>query len=299
MKKISNTFDAREYLIKHLKKQIIGPLDGHFERNVPSYQFCPNDLARHKQEVLAKPPIQIYTAGILYPQKNLDDQNINASEDVDEEIDSENLNETDTKEEPKMYENIQKDNLNEEINHKDEDEEDRVESESSDNNYDVDLTNELRQSAIGISVVVSAGKSLVLGIKDVGRYQKLLNNPPKILLIACYYMSKFSKNEISYQWFCKKFNLENSQRATVLKFLQEISSIKHTKIKVNYEDYFDKYFDNRVGWKDRVDISLDLIAEELKNLTKEELESKIENFLLKEFDELPNKIVFAGYGQSH
>jgi len=300
MKKISNTFQAREYLIKHLKKQIIGPLDGHFERNVPSFQFCPNDHARHKQEILTKSPRQIYTAGILYPQKNLDNQNSNTTKDVDEEIENENPTESEnSKEDSSMYENIEKDKLTEEKNQKEkeEEEEDRVESESPDNNHDVDLTNELRQSAIGISVVVNTEKSLVLGIKDVGRYHKLSKNPPKILLTACYYMSKFSKNEVSYQWFCNQFNLENSQRSTVLKFLQEISSIKHTKIKASYEDYFDKYFDNRIGWKDRVDTSLDLIAQDLKNLTKEELETNIENFLLKEFDEPQNKIFFAGYGR--
>ena len=64
----NNADDTRSFLINELKKQLVGPQDGHFTSNIPSFQFSPNNSNNHKQEILPKNPRSIYTAGILFPQ---------------------------------------------------------------------------------------------------------------------------------------------------------------------------------------------------------------------------------------
>ena len=57
--KIKDAVETREYLIQELKKQIIGPLDGHFTPGIASFQFTPENLSTHKQEVLSKCGIRL------------------------------------------------------------------------------------------------------------------------------------------------------------------------------------------------------------------------------------------------
>lgn len=296
MKKISTTQDAREYLINHLKKQIVGPLDGHFEKNIPSFQFCPNDLSRHKQEVLKKPPRQIYSAGILYPQQNenvYEEINEDDNENLDIDEIEDQINEELLSDDIKIYDDLSEINLTEQ---KDNNKEEDLDEESADNNFDIDLTNELKQSAIGISVLVKINKPLLIGIKDIGRYFKLAKEPSKTLLIACYYLSKFSNNKSSYNWFYNEYNLENNQRNTILKFLEKKFTIKSSIIKASYEDYFDKFFSHREGWKNRNNFKLDLIANELKNFSKEDLEVIIKKSLVNNINH-DEKNIFFGYGR--
>ena len=39
---LKNADDARTYLIAELKKQLVGPQDGHFTDGIASFQFSPN-----------------------------------------------------------------------------------------------------------------------------------------------------------------------------------------------------------------------------------------------------------------
>ena len=48
---------------------------------------------------------------------------------------------------------------------------------------------------------------------------------------------------------------------------------------MKYRDYFDKFSDNRVGWK-RVNPRLDEIVNEFQSFTKIQLEDRIKNALI-------------------
>ena len=81
---------------------------------------------------------------------------------------------------------------------------DDIEEEVSDNNFDLDLTNELRASAMGMTILISNDRPINIGVNDIGRYNKLGKEPSKQLLMACCYLSKY---ENSYQWLFEKFKL--------------------------------------------------------------------------------------------
>ena len=85
--KIKNAKEARDYLIDEIKRQIVGPGNGHFVKDICSFQFNPKNKNRHLQEILDESPSNLYMAGILYPQKTTFEniENIN-------EIDEEDLN---------------------------------------------------------------------------------------------------------------------------------------------------------------------------------------------------------------
>ena len=248
-KKINNAAEAREYLIQEMKKQLVGPQDGHFTKDIPSFQFNPANPERHKQEVLSKSPRNIYTAGILYPQKAkvvMDENEEGIDEDKSEDEDSQSLKRKNEAEEAE-----------------DDDEQ------TVDNNFDIDLTNELRASAMGMSVLASTNKSLIVGTEDMGRYHTFGREPPKNLLIICHYLAKYKE---SYSWLSNEYKLSNDTQEACFEFLEKIFSIKNIKMK--YRDHFDTYFEHRKGWKKK-NQTVDEIVNELQNLDKSSLEAKV------------------------
>ena len=60
-KVIKSASETREYLIQELKKQLVGP-------GMSSYEYFSQDKYNHSNEILDKSPRSIYTAGILFPQ---------------------------------------------------------------------------------------------------------------------------------------------------------------------------------------------------------------------------------------
>lgn len=65
---IKTALDTREYLIKEIKKQLVGPGMGNYENySQKGYE--------EKYEVLNKSPRNIYTAGILFPQGEISSNN--------------------------------------------------------------------------------------------------------------------------------------------------------------------------------------------------------------------------------
>ena len=92
--------DCSDFLFEELKKELIGPSDGLFNRpkykkkdtegkgyeiiDTASLSFYPNDPSLHKQEILVDPPKYNYIAGVLYPKKTqygeIVDENFNDDE---------------------------------------------------------------------------------------------------------------------------------------------------------------------------------------------------------------------------
>ena len=60
-KSINSASETREYLIQELKKQLVGP-------GMSSYEYYSQDKYDHSNEILDKSPRSVYTAGILFPQ---------------------------------------------------------------------------------------------------------------------------------------------------------------------------------------------------------------------------------------
>lgn len=282
MKKINNFLESREHLISQLKSQLIGPLDGHFTDGIAVSQYSPNDVSRHKQEILPSSPRQTYLAGVLYPQKSKFDTENQEEKDSDKSKD--NNEETDLLIDNKKEENIDYNENDDEV--------------TSDNNLDLDLTNELRPSAISFSILASIKQELFLGVKDIGIYRKLKNSNSRRLMIVTFYLSKFAKEKASYIFLYEKFKLENSNRSTIHIFLEnffsnEIEGITAEKIKRDYEDYFDKYFEAREGWKNLEKKVLDEIYYELNELSKENLETRVEEILSNKIED----IEYDGYAR--
>ena len=69
------------------------------------------------------------------------------------------------------------------------------EEKTADNNFDLDLTNELRASAMGLSVLISTNKTVVIGVNDIGKFKKICKEASRGLLEACYYLSRFFANK--------------------------------------------------------------------------------------------------------
>lgn len=264
--KINSALDGREYLINQLKKQLIGPLNEHFTPDCLVQQFDPDNPNKHKQEITSVSPIKLYSAGILFPQ--ISDEEVADTEDTEE------LNFEDNEEE----ENIN-DKLNDENKDLDATETEEDEEEPSDNNHEIDLTNELKPSAMGVSVLVEVPEKLIISINDIGRYSKLNKDTPEKLLIVCFYLSKFSKNKESYSWFNKEFETTDNKRVTTHRFLENVFSIRESRIK-GYEVYFDKYFSIRVGWRNQTNARLDAIYDKFNNKEKSELEKEIKEIII-------------------
>jgi hypothetical protein len=182
--KINSALEGREYLIDQLKKQLTGPLNEHFTSDCLVQQFSPNNPNTHKQEITPVRPIDLYSAGILFPQKT--DDEINDENKIGEPIDDEDEEDLDI--------NDNSTDENKDLNESETEEEDENEEEPNDNNLEIDLTNELRPSAMGVSVLVKVPNKLIISINDIGRYSKLGKDVPETLLIVSFYLSKFSKN---------------------------------------------------------------------------------------------------------
>jgi len=269
-KKIYNAAESREYLIQEMKRQLVGPQDGHFTEGVASFQFNPNNPERHKQEILTKSPRLTYTAGILFPQESkvlADEEEENIEENFEEDADQSKKEQTSAS---------VLDDDNEQV---------------TDNNFDIDLTNELRASAIGMSVLASINHPLIVGISDIGRYESFgKETAPKNLLIICYYLAKEKE---SYSWLSAEYKLSNKNQNTCFKFLEKKFGIKNIKMK--YRDYFDTYFENRRGWK-RKNSKIDAIVNELKELDKESLELKVKE-AINNSNSTETVEVLEGYGR--
>ena len=128
---------------------------------------------------------------------------------------------------------------------------------------------------MGMTILVSNDKPIIIGVNDIGRYNKLGKEPSKQLLMACCYLSKY---ENSYEWLFEKFKLPKNTQDECHKFLENIYSVSN--IKVNFRDYFDPHFETnkRVGFdKEKVPTHISRTIKELEKVKREELEMLIEN----------------------
>ena len=140
--KINSALEGREYLIDQLKKQLIGPLNEHFTSDCLVQQFNPNNPNKHKQEITPKSPIKLYSAGILFPQKTDEEvtyQDESAEQNVEDDEEDSTINDGTNDE-------------NKDLNETETEEENA--EEPNDNNLEIDLTNESKPSAMGVSVLV-------------------------------------------------------------------------------------------------------------------------------------------------
>ena len=191
----------------------------------------------HKQEVLTNSPKYNYIAGILYPKKTQYDETIDENYKTEEENDL--VEEIKEREKHKNEKNIQNDGSENNFDHS-----------IADNEDPIDLTNEIKPSAMGLSVYIETPESLIISIKNVGQYYKVGKKEviPEETKVIAFYISKFNDdNKSSYKWISKNFGLENSKQNTVENFISEVFNIKKSTFKNNV-DYFDKFFDQRAGW---------------------------------------------------
>jgi len=65
--KFTKTEEVREFLLDEIQRHTIGPLNEHFYKDIPVFQFNSKEPSKHKQEIV-KDPRSLYLAGILYPQ---------------------------------------------------------------------------------------------------------------------------------------------------------------------------------------------------------------------------------------
>ena len=248
--KIKNASEARDYIIEEVKREIVGPGNGHFRKDILSFQFNPKDLSKHKQEILDESPSNLYMAGILYPQKTLiENIDENSEQDASENFDNETFNNDDEK---KVKKSINFNNIKE-----NEFDESKVDL---DNNRDIDLTNDYKQSAIGLSALIKVPEKLKITISNMGVYHNLKNDINNELLTICLFVSKFAKDSKSYLWFKENYSLINDQRTSTLQFLEKLFDVKESRIK-NIEDYYDKFFSFRKGWhqKNRINPTYDQV----------------------------------------
>ena len=235
--KIKTASEARDYIIQEVKREIVGPGNGHFRKDILSFQFNPENLNKHKQEILDESPSSLYMAGILYPQKTLI-ENINDNTELDEletpDVEALKRDNEEKENKPIHFNNIKENELDET----------KIDI---DNNRDIDLTNDYKQSAIGLSALVKIPEKLKISINDMGVYHNLKNDIKNELLVICLFVSKFASDSKSYIWFKENYSLIKVQRSSTLQFLEKLFNIKESRIK-NIEDYFDKFFSFRKGW---------------------------------------------------
>ena len=90
--------DCSDFLYREMRKELIGPSDGLFNRpqwkkkkdeveevGTPSLSFFPSDPNLHKQEVLTNSPKYNYIAGILYPKETQYEETIGENYKTEEE----------------------------------------------------------------------------------------------------------------------------------------------------------------------------------------------------------------------
>ena len=145
----------------------------------------------------------------------------------------------------------------------------------SDNNFDIDLSNELRASSMGLTVVIYKDKPVLFGVKDIGNYKikKGEKHTKEVLIIASY----LSKYKDSYNWFYNNFNLNKNTQGDCHKFIEKIFSIPN--IKRSYRDHFDVYYkeeNTRKGFRfEKTPKYILQTINELKDISKKDLENKI------------------------
>ena len=129
-----NSLDANHFLTEEITKNLLGPSED--------------------REILSQSPKQSYLAGVLYPQKAINDEIID-----DEEDDTSLVEET---YQAKKFET----NNNVDLTSSGE----NYDLDSADNEKNLDLTNELKPSAMGISVCINLPEVLVISLKNIGQY---------------------------------------------------------------------------------------------------------------------------------
>ena len=129
-----NSLDANHFLTDEITRNLLGPSED--------------------REILSQSPKQSYLAGVLYPQKATNDEII---DDEDEDMSLVEESYQDNKFE--LNDNIDKTLSG-----------DNYDLDSSDNEKNLDLTNELKPSAMGISVCIDIPDVLVISLKNVGQY---------------------------------------------------------------------------------------------------------------------------------
>ena len=129
-----NALDANHFLTDEITKNLLGPTED--------------------REILPQSPKQSYLAGVLYPQKATNDEIID-----DEDEDTSLV--VDTHEIKKFETNKNVDSIPSGENY---------DLDTADNEKNLDLTNELKPSAMGISVCINLPEVLVISLKNVGQY---------------------------------------------------------------------------------------------------------------------------------
>lgn len=285
-KKFNNQKECRDFILEELQKELIGPHENIFyppgkdwNNLTPTSSVNFLDHSKHKEEVLSQSPKFNYIAGVLYPKKCSKDELMD-EDDTFNDIDDDTNNEI-------VQENI-------EININDDDDEN--EELLSDNENIIDLTNEMQPSAMGLSFCCKELFDIEIEIKNIGQYYKIgtKENIPYESRIAAYFVSKFAKDNTSYNWISKNFNLNNSNRNTCENFLANIFQIKENTFK-NQVDYFDKFGEHREGWKNSIIKINDKVYEDFKDLKFEEFEKKVLELINAEFSNYGNQINYEGY----
>ena len=165
--------DCSDFLSDEMKKELIGPSDGLFNRSqwkkkkdgveevgTPSLSFFPSDPNFHKQEVLINSPKYNYIAGILYPKETTYEETVDENFESEDEI----VSEVEESASEKNSDSNDEQNGNSENN---------FDHDTPDNEDPIDLTNELKPSAMGLSVCMEIPQNLIVSIKNVGQYYKV------------------------------------------------------------------------------------------------------------------------------
>lgn len=270
--------DCLNFLIDELKKELIGPSDGLFNRptykkeddgnykevGTPSLSVNFDNPNLHRQEVLVNSPKYNYIAGVLYPQKTsyeeTTSEGLEDEENITEDIDF--LDDTKTEKNKNQESEIS---------------ENSFDHDQPDNDEPIDLTNELKPSAMGLSVSIKIPDNLIVSLKNIGQYYKVGTKEtiPEEARIVGFFISKFNNdNKYSYRWISEKYSLENSNRKTCEEFIAQVFNIKSNSMK-NIVDYFDKFFDSREGWKNKLSVVNDVIKDKYEKLNQAEFEKKI------------------------
>ena len=129
-----NSLDANHFLTEEITKNLLGPSED--------------------REILSQSPKQSYLAGVLYPQKATNDEIID-----DEEEDTSLVEETYQAKKFETNNNVDMTSSGE-----------NYDLDSADNEKNLDLTNELKPSAMGISVCINLPEVLVVSLKNIGQY---------------------------------------------------------------------------------------------------------------------------------
>lgn len=285
-KKFNNQSECRDFIFEELQKELIGPHENIFHppgkdwnNRTPSASINYQDQDQHRQEVLSQSPKFNYIAGVLYPKKSEKVEIVDESENVEEEQDDINQDE-----------HLDINKSNDSVENKDDEEL------TSDNENIIDLTNEMQPSAMGLSFCVKDLFDFNIEIKNIGQYFKIgtRETVPDEARIVAYFVSKYAKDNYSYNLIYNNFKLENSNRKTCEFFLANTFKVKENTFK-NLVDYFDKYGEHREGWKNSTVKKNDKIYENLNNLDISSFQSKVFELINNETASEKIQIKYDGY----